>query len=597
LVQQGGTTVALRRRFGLAAIVLGLTAVVAGAAIGSALLYLYRQPTIAERSTLVLRLSGELVEVAPEDVVGQVLRTGRPGTLQAQIEAIRKAKADPRIAHLLVRPVAIDVPLWGKLQELHDAIVDFRRSGKQAVAFLEYAGEREYYLATACDRVFMTPNAILNVNGFASYELFLRGTLDKLGAYPDLHHIGAYKTATNTLTEQSFTDAHREMTEWLNRDLYEQLVRAISDGRKRPEAAVRAIIDEGPFLAEQAKAAGLIDELAYEDQIDDKAPLGTRDLTMIESRDYAEVRATSLGLNKGPRIALIYAAGPITSGRSDSGAMSGVTVGSDTFNEHLRTARADASVRAIVVRVDSPGGSSVASDVIWRELMLTRDEKPDRPLIVSMSDVAASGGYYIAMAGHAIVAQPATLTGSIGIYGGKFVLAGLYEKLGATVETVVSGRNAAMDSTFRTYTDAERMKLEEQLRAFYWQFVEKVARSRKLTPERVHAIAEGRVWTGRQARQLGLVDELGGLDRALALAKQRAKIPPDQEVELIVYPPRRSFLEILASEWRGDTEARVVARWLRSVGLADAFGAVSLLGVFRRGEPLALMPLGMPGVE
>jgi protease-4 len=586
--------VALRRRLTLAVIVLGLMVVVAGAAIGSAFLYLYRQPVIAERSTLVLRLSGELAEVAPEDVVGQVLRTGRPATLQAQIEAIRKAKVDPRIASLLVRPVAIDVPLWGKLQELHGAIVDFRRAGKQAVAFLEYAGEREYYLATACDRVLMTPNALLNVNGFASYELFLRGTLDKVGAYPDLHHIGAYKTATNTMTEKSFTDAHREMTEWLNRDLYEQLVRAVSDGRKRTEAQVRAIIDDGPFLAEQARAAGLIDELAYEDQIDDKAGLGTRDLKTVESRDYAAVRATSLGLNRGPRVALIYAAGPITSGRSASGAFDGVTVGSDSFNEHLRTARADPSVRAIVVRVDSPGGSSVASDVIWRELMLTRDEKPDRPLIVSMSDVAASGGYYIAMAGHAIVAQPATLTGSIGIYGGKFVLAGLYEKLGATVETVVSGRHAAMDSTFQPYTAAERAKLEEQLRSFYWQFVEKVARSRKLTPERVHEIAEGRVWTGRQARQIGLVDELGGLDRALALAKQRAKIPQDQELELVVYPPRRNVLEIIASEWRGgDAEARVLGRWLRSVGLADTFGAASLLGLFRRGEPLALMPLGL----
>ena len=441
----------------------------------------------------------------------------------------------------------------------------------------------------------MTPNAVLNVNGLASYELFLRGTLDKVGAYPDLYQIGPYKTAVNTLTQKAFTPAHREMTEWLNRDLYEQLVRAMADGRKRSEAEVRAIIDEGPFLAEQAKTAGLIDDLAYEDQIDDKVRPGGRELRTLEYRDYAGVSATSLGLNKGPRIALVYAAGPITSGRSESGTLNGSTVGSDTFNEHLRTVRADPLVRAIIVRVDSPGGSSVASDVIWRELMLTRDQRPERPLIVSMSDVAASGGYYLAMTGHAIVAQPATLTGSIGIYGGKFVMAGLYEKVGATVESVASGRNAMMDSTFQPYTDAERAKLEEQLRAFYWQFVEKVARARNLTAERVHEVAEGRVWTGRQAKQLGLVDELGGLDRAIAIAKQRAKIPQDQEVELVVYPPKRSLYEIVASEWRGDTEARAISTWLRTTGLGDPLRSVSLLRLFRRGEPLALMPFGTFG--
>jgi protease-4 len=570
-------------------IVLGMMAVVVGAAVASVLLYMYREPSVPEQSTLVLRLTGELDEVAPDNVVSQVIRDGHPATLNMHVEAIRRAKSDTRIAGLLIRPIAIDVPLWAKLQELHDAIVDFRRSGKPAVAFLEYAGEREYYLATACDRVLMTPNAVLNVNGLASYELFLRGTLDKVGAYPDLHQIGPYKTAVNTLTQKTFTPAHREMTEWLNRDLYEQLVRAMADGRKKTEADVRGIVDEGPFLAEQARSFGLIDELAYEDQIDDTAGFVKGDLEAIDSRDYAR-SSSLLALGTRPRVALIYAAGPITSGRSDSGTFDGSTVGSDTFNEYLRTARADDSVRAIILRVDSPGGSSVASDVIWRELMITRDEKPDRPLIVSMSDVAASGGYYIAMAGHAIVAQPATLTGSIGIYGGKFVLADLYGKLGAGVESVVSGRNAAMDSTFQPFTDGERAKLEEQLRAFYWQFVEKVAHSRRLTPERVHAIAEGRVWTGRQAKQHGLVDELGGLDRALTLAKQRAKIPLEDEVELVVYPPRRSLYEIVAREWRGDAETRIVNRWLRSIGLGDTARAVSMGSLFRRGEPLALMP-------
>ena len=384
---------AFRRGVALALVVFGAPLVLAAMAVAGVFVFWSREPVVPEQTTLVLRLGGELPEVAPDDVLGQVIRTARPVTLQSQIETIRKAKVDRRIVALVVRPAALDVSLWAKLQELHQALVDFRRSGKQAVAFLEYAGEREYYLATACDRVFMTPSAVLNVNGLASYELFLRGTLDKVGAYPDLYQIGAHKTAPNALTQKSFTPAHREMTEWLNRDLYEQLVRAMADGRKRTDAEIRSIIDEGPFLAEQAKRAGLIDDLAYEDQIDDKVRLNGGEPKMLELPDYARVSPSSLGLNNGPRIALVYAAGPITSGRSESGALSGSTVGSDTFNQHLRTVRADSSVRAIIVRIDSPGGSSVASDVIWRELMLTRDERPDRPLVVSMSDVAASGGY------------------------------------------------------------------------------------------------------------------------------------------------------------------------------------------------------------
>src|SRR4051812_39707340 len=232
----------------------------------------------------------------------------------------------------------------------------------------------------------------------ASFELFLRGTLDKIGAYPDALHIGEYKTASNTLTEHTYTPAHREMAESLNTDLYQQLVRGIADGRHKSEAEVKALIDHGPYLPEEALKAGLIDDLAYEDELDDKVKLAAGKIHYVDMNDYKQVTAGSLGLNRGPRIAVIYATGIIASGKSNYDSPSGTVLGSETIIEYLRKARADSSIKAIVLRVDSPGGSAVASDVIWREVMLTKNQKP---LIASMSDVAASGGYYIAMPAHA----------------------------------------------------------------------------------------------------------------------------------------------------------------------------------------------------
>jgi protease-4 len=251
-------------------------------------------------------------------------------------------------------------------------------------------------------------------------------------------------------------------------------------------------------------------------------------------------------------------------------------------------------VRAIVLRVDSPGGSATASDAIWRELMLTKNEKPERPLVVSMSDLAASGGYYIAMPAQVIVAQPATLTGSIGIFGGKFVTGGVYEKLGARIDSTSIGKNAEMNSQARKFNQSEGKKLDEQLQAFYDQFVEKVADSRHSTPEKIDALAQGRVWTGREAKQNGLVDELGGLDRAVAIAKQRAKIAADSDVELMVFPPRKSFYELMSDQFAGTSESTAISQWMTanfSKGELEALRVVrGPFAMFRRGEILALMP-------
>jgi protease-4 len=581
-----------RRGFTVLFTVLGIAVFISIA--GFALLYVLfgREPAVPSRSTLVLNVGGDLSEMEPADVVAY-LRGGKRPTVRGVIDNLRKAKVDTRVRAVLLKPTGFTSPFWSKVQEIREAVIDFRKSGKPIYAYLEYGGDREYYLATAADKVFLMPSSPLDLVGVATYQLFLRGTLDKIGATPDLHHIGTYKTAVNTFTQKGYTPAHREMDESLNRDLYEQIVRGIADGRKKHEGEIRALMDDGPVMPEDALRAGLVDDIAYEDQVDEKLRGGDR-VTRMDGEDYARVSLTSLGLNKGPRIGVIYAAGAIAAGKSGFDPVNGAVAGSDTLIEYIRRARRDTSLRAIVLRIDSPGGSAAASDAIWRELTLARQEKTDRPLIASMSDLAASGGYYIAMPAQIIVAEPSTLTGSIGIFGGKIVTGGVYEKLGARIEATSVGKHAEINSPARPYSPDELKKLKEQLQAFYDQFVEKAADSRHTTPEKVDALAQGRVWTGRQAKQNRLIDELGGLDDAIAIAKQRAKIPAESEVELVVYPPRKSFYEIVSDELTGSRESRAVSAWLSanlSNGELDILRAVrGPLGLFRRGEPLALMP-------
>jgi len=543
-----------------------------------------REPQVASGSTLVLRVGGDLAEMEPGGVLGQFLEA--PPTVRVIVETLRKAKADKRITSVILKPTG-PAALWGKVQEVRDAVADFRRSGKPIVAYLEYGGEQEYYLATACDKVFLMPAASLDLTGMASYELFLRGTLDKIGAFPDALHIGEYKTASNMFTEKTYTPPHREMAISLNNDLFEQLVRGIADGRRKSEAEVRSLIDHGPFLPEDALRAGLIDDLAYEDELDDKVKLAPGKMRYVDMNAYRGVSTASLGLSRGPRVAVIYASGIIASGRSNYDSPAGAVVGSDTIVEYLRKARADTGVKAIVLRIDSPGGSAIASDVIWREVVLTKNQKP---LIASMSDVAASGGYYIAMPAHAIVAEPATLTGSIGVVLTKFVIDGTLKKLGMNMEGVSQGKYAEIYSPIRPFSPEERARVLENMQATYDTFVEKAAQGRNTTPEKIDAIGQGRVWTGRQAKQIGLVDELGGLDRAVALAKQRAKIAQDADVELVIYPPRKTFYDLMRDPL-GAAEGSTTLASLLGFGNPKVIQALAApLQVFRRGEPLALMP-------
>jgi protease-4 len=584
-------------RRGLAIVFTLLGVAVFVSLIGLAAMYFLigRQPSVPSNAVLKMSLGGELAEVAPSDVVAYV-RGARTPTVRDIVDNLRKAKVDRRVSAVMLRLTGFSTPYWAKMQEIRDAIIDFRTSKKPVYAYLETGGDHDYYVASAADKVFLMPTSPLDLTGMATYEVFLRGLLDKFGVYPDLHHIGEYKTFSNTFTEKGFTTAHREMDVSMNRDLYDQIVHGVAGARGKTEAEIKKLIDEAPFLPKAAKEAGLIDDLAYEDQVRGKLREVQSGATReIESDDYSRVSLSSLGLNRGPRIAVIYFAGAIASGKNGYDPLEGATIGSDTLIDYIRKVRKDSSIRAIILRIDSPGGSAAASDAIWRELMLARKEKADRPIVASMSDLGASGGYYIAVPAEAIVAEPSTLTGSIGIVGGKFVTGGVYEKLGANLDAVSIGRNAEINSPIRSYNPEELKKVDEQLKAFYDDFVAKVAESRHKTTEEVDHLGQGRVWTGQQAKAIGLVDALGGLDRAVALAKERAKIPANNDVELVTYPAPKSFYELLSDQISGTSDSAVVGQWLKANLSSAEFDVLRAArgpaALFRRGEPLALMPV------
>jgi len=538
------------------------------------------EPAVARNSTLVVRVGGTLEELEPRGLAGQFLV--QPPTVRSVVESLHRAKTDARVTGVVIAPLMAS-PLWGKVQEIRDAILDFKRSGKPVVGFLEYGGEQEFYLTSACDQVYLLPTATLDLTGLATYELFLRGMFDKIGAEPDMLHIGDYKTAANTYMERTYTAAHREMAESLNADLFEQIVDGIAEARGKTPDQVRALFEHGPFLPADAVETGLVDGLAYQDQVHQMAGLpGDEDRT-VGYGTYRHVGDASFG---GPRIAVIYAAGIIASGDGGVDPLQGTVVGADTIVRYLRRARADRSIRAIVLRIDSPGGSAAASDVIWREMERTRTAKP---LVASMSDMAASGGYYIALPAHSIVAQPATLTGSIGVVVGKVAVGGALDRLGINLEGVGIGPFAELTSPVRPFTPAEREKIGEMMRMTYDAFVRKTAEARNTTVEAIDAVAQGRVWTGRQAQARGLVDELGGLTRAIAIAKARAGIDAATDVSLVVYPPRRGLLDVLTDPF--GASARLGLPWALGPGERQAIGTLTApLRLFRRGEPLALMP-------
>jgi protease-4 len=511
---------------------------------------------------LALDVDGDMPEEPSSGLSG--LFESRPPSVRALIEAVDRAARDPGVKGLVLRVGSVDTG-WARVQELRDALVRFRSSGKPSWAHLEFAGNREYFLATGCAKVAASPTAMLDVSGLSAEVSFYRGTLDKLGVEAQFEGVGKYKNAPNQFTETAFTAPHREQMEALVASLFGQYVRSVAEGRGLAPHAVQALIDRGPFHAPEAKAAGLVDELLYRDQVEDRIPAAGR----LSPAAYVK-SGRGFGFDGRPKVALVYAVGDIVPGESQSSPFGGGLAGSDTIVRGLRQAGTDDTVRAIILRVDSPGGSGTASDAIWREVGVARRTKP---VVVSMGDYAASGGYYVSMGADSIVAEPGTITGSIGVFSGKFSMRGLYGKLGVSQETVRRGKNATLFSSWEPWTEEERAKVRGLNEAFYETFVAKAAEGRKKTPQEIDAVAQGRVWTGDEALRAGLVDALGGLETAVRLARERARIPKGQEVQMLVLPQRKGLFETLMERQEEDVLAGALGpgaasflRWATALG-------------------------------
>lgn len=489
------------------------------------------------KSVLVMDVNGDIEDQNPMSALA-ALTGNRTTTLQGYIDAVDSARTDPRITGLVVRIGPLGGG-WAKIEELRAHLLAFRTSGKPNICYLGYdgIGNPEYYLASACSQVWLVPTNPVSITGMMAQALFLRGTLDKLKVVPEVYHIAEFKTAYNTYTEKKFTPAHREEVESVLDGVFNQYVTDAAEARGMERAKFESLVASGPFSGSEAVRNGLVNRLAYWDQVQGyfRERGGWNPVSLDRYRNL-------LRGSRGPRIAVVYATGEIVSGDSGASATSGTVMGGDTVAAALRSARRDSGVRAIVLRVDSGGGSVVASEVIRREVELAQEQKP---VVVSMADLAASGGYWISAPAAKIVAEPDTETGSIGVLAGKVNLAGLYRLLGLSTDFVATSDNATLFSDQQNFTPAQQAYIQKTLQETYDTFTRTVAADRHMTVAAVDQIAKGRVWTGTQAKQLGLVDYLGGLDRAIAVAKQLANIPERESVSIVRLPRQKSLFEQL----------------------------------------------------
>ncbi|MGA2803176.1 MAG: signal peptide peptidase SppA [Acidimicrobiales bacterium] len=524
---------------------------------------------------LELDLTGAIVEDVGSHPVERLMNRRRLA-LRTLVSRLASAAEDPNVVGLLAKLGATSISL-AQAQELADAVARFRAKGKEAIAWAETFGElgrgtTAYMVATGFGELWLQPSGSIGLMGAAAAGTFVRGALDHAQVEPLFSQRHEYKNAPDTFLRTEFSEAHREATERLVESAYEQVVAAVSAGRRLAPARVRELMDTAPIPAAQAQEAGLIDHVGYRDAVREAVDRHWPEKPALlyvsrYERRWDNVRRAIQ--SRRPAVGLVEAIGPIRLGRSKPGPV-GRAAGSDTVAAAFRAAVKNESIKAIVFRVNSPGGSYVASDTIWREVCRAREAS--KPVVVSMGDVAGSGGYFVAMAADVIVAEPATLTGSIGVFGGKLRTSGLFERLGVNIETLGLGQHALMFSSQTGFSEDEWAKLDEWLDFVYEDFTAKVARGRSMTREAVHELARGRVWTGADAAARGLVDELGGLRRAVEIARERSGLPPDARLRPVVAvspvqrlrQPRNSddpaaFLQARGlgpelSEWRGHAQ-------------------------------------------
>ena len=558
----------------------------------------FRAPAMASNTVLILNVSGGLPDYVAEDELAKAFGIAQKQSFSRLLTQIRKAKVDKRIGGMVLD---INFPGigWGKANELREAIADFKTTGKPVYAYMEIGMNREYYIATAADKIFLAPAGDLYVNGFAAEAMFYKGSLDKLGIEAEVIQVGPkYKNAPDQYTKKEMGEGQKEVINAILDEYFRHFTTAIAESRKKTVDEVKAIVDDAPYHARDAKEIGLIDGASTEDEV--YAQMKTRlgydedeELKTIRTSAYRDIPSDSLGLNNGERVAVIFASGAITLGSSNDSIFGGQMTGSDTIVRAVNDAAADRSIKAIVLRIDSPGGSALASDQMWHAIESAK--KKGKPVVVSMSDVAASGGYYIATNADRIVAEPTTITGSIGVFMGKPVVKGFYDWLGITNQYTMRGKNAGIFRETEKWTPEERAKMEEQTNKIYYEdFLPKVADGRNMDVEKANSIGQGHVWTGTQAKENGLIDEFGGFEKAISIAKQLANLPEDKDVHRVVFPEPQPFFEA----WLGDPDASEIKEQKAKAAIFEslpedvrrAFRYVEMFEQMKHGEAILMLP-------
>jgi protease-4 len=509
---------------------------------------------VPSRTILEANLEQQMIEDVPENTQAKLALHDRV-VLRDVVDAIDRAADDDRVKGMVARIGAVPMGV-AQTQELREAVQRFRAKKKFAIAFAETFGEfgpgnNSYYLATAFDQIYLQPSGDVGLTGIMLEAPFVKGTLEKLGMRFHGDHRYEYKNALNTFTESQYTAPHKEAMEKVIQSWFGQMKNDICAARHLAPEQFHAIVDKGPYLGKEALDAKLVDGLAYRDEVYDQArkSAGGGDAKFLYLDKYLD--RADRPHRKGETVALIYGAGGVARGKSDFSAVNGsLTMGSETVAGAFRAAVGDKDVKAILFRVDSPGGSYVASDTIWREVAKAR--QAGKPVIVSMGDLAGSGGYFVAMGADKIVAQPGTITASIGVLGGKVLTKGFWDKIGLTWDEVHEGANAPMFTGVQDYSPAEWQRFQAWLDRVYADFTGKVADGRHLPKDKVLEIAKGRIWTGADAKALGLVDELGGFDTALQVVKRSINVSPDKDVKLVVFPHKKTLWETLTQRAMAD---------------------------------------------
>ena len=551
--------------------------------------------SVPSRTVLEMNLTGQMIEDAPDSAVAKYMLADRP-RVRDIVDGLDRGAKDDRVVGLVATISSVPMGM-AEAQEIRDAVFRFRAKKKFAIAYSETFGEfapgnGAYYVATAFDQIYLQPSGDVGLTGLMIETQFMKGTLDKLGVKFHGDHRYEYKNALNIYTETKYTAAHKEANSKVMNSWFSQMKNGICEARHLDPNQFSALVDKGPYLGKEALDAKLVDGMAYRDEVYEqmktKAGKGA-ELLYLDKYLYRAGRPH----DSGKTVALIYGVGQVMRGPSDFSAINGsVTMGSETVAGAFRAAIEDDDVKAILFRVDSPGGSYVASDTIYREVLRAR--KAGKPVIVSMGNLAGSGGYFVAMGADKIVAEPGTITGSIGVLGGKMYAAGFWNKLGLSHDEIHTSQNATMFTTTQDYNDTEWQRFEAWLDRVYDDFTGKVAEGRHLSGERVKEIAKGRIWTGEDAKAIGLVDELGGFDTALQLVKKAIGVPENDDVKVVVLPHRKKLYEFLlpreADNSEKEASAEAVASVLRAV--QPVTQKLQAAGIVERdqGEDVLTMP-------